>query len=76
MSELGIKSVIVKKFNHHSTKIKIDNKDNVLNQDFSTNTINKKWIGYITYLHIIKDGWCYLASVMDLHTKNDSRLRL
>ncbi|OXB93647.1 hypothetical protein B9L23_01310 [Parageobacillus galactosidasius] len=23
----------------------------------------------MTYIHTIKDGWCYLASVMDLHSK-------
>ena len=23
----------------------------------------------ITYIHTIKDGWCYLASVLDLHSK-------
>lgn len=69
MSELGLKSVIVKKFKHHTTKVKIEDKDNILNQDFSTNTINEKWVGDITYIHTIKDGWCYLASVMDLHTK-------
>lgn len=69
MSELGLKSVIVKKFNHHTTKVKIEDKENILNQDFSTNTINEKWVGHITYIHTIKDGWCYLASVMDLHTR-------
>ncbi|MPM87176.1 hypothetical protein SDC9_134270 [bioreactor metagenome] len=42
MSELGLKSVIVKKFKHHTTKVKIEDKENVLNQDFSTNTINEK----------------------------------
>lgn len=34
MSELGLKSVILKKFKNHTTKIKIEDKDNVLNQDF------------------------------------------
>jgi len=23
----------------------------------------------ITYIHTIKDGWCYLASVMDLYSR-------
>lgn len=50
MSELGLKSVIVKKFKHHTTKVKIEDKDNILNQDFSTNTINEKWVGDITYI--------------------------
>jgi len=69
MSELGLKSVIIKKFKHHTTATKVDDRDNLLNQDFSTATINEKWVGDITYIHTIKDGWCYLASVMDLHTK-------
>src|SRR5690625_4462650 len=29
----------------------------------------KKWAGDITYIYTLKHGWCYLASVMDLHTK-------
>lgn len=61
--------MIVKKFKHHATKVKIETKENILNQDFSTNTINEKWVGDITYIHTIKDGWCYLSSVMGLHTK-------
>lgn len=67
MSELGLKSVIIKNFKHHTTKIKIENKDNVLSQYFTTTTINKRWAGDITYIHTLKDGWCYLASVMNLH---------
>lgn len=23
----------------------------------------------ITYIHTLRDGWCYLASVLDLHSK-------
>ncbi len=59
MSELGLKSVIVKKFKHHTTKVKIEDKDNILGRHFSTNTINEKWVDDITYIHTIKDGWCY-----------------
>ena len=43
--------------------------ENVLNQDFTTTTINEKWVADITYVHTLRDGWCYLASVLDLHTK-------
>jgi len=69
MSELGLKSVVIRKFKHYSTKGKVESRDNLLNQDFSTKSINEKWVSDITYIHTIKDGWCYLASVMDLHTK-------
>ena len=42
----------------------------VLKRDFTTTTsINEKWVGDITYIHTIKDGWCYLASVLDLYSK-------
>ena len=30
---------------------------------------NEKWVTDITYIHTIKDGWCYLASVMDLYSR-------
>lgn len=29
----------------------------------------EKWVGDIPYIHTLKHGWCYLASVMDLHSK-------
>jgi len=42
---------------------------NHLEQDFTTTTINEKWVADITYIHTLRDGWCYLASVLDLHSK-------
>ena len=66
---LGIQSIIIKKFRPQSSKTKIVEKDNILKRDFSTNTINEKWVTDITYIYTIKDRWCYLASVMDLHTR-------
>ncbi|MDK2919688.1 MAG: putative transposase, partial [Candidatus Petromonas sp.] len=69
MKELGIKSIICKKFKPIPSRNKIDNKKNVLNRDFSTNNINQKWVTDITYIYTIKDGWCYLSSVMDLYSK-------
>lgn len=69
MKNLGIRSVILKKYRPYSKKVKIEDRTNILNQDFSTKGINEKWTGDITYIHTIKDGWCYLASVMDLHTR-------
>lgn len=40
-----------------------------LKRHFTTTSINEKWVGDITYIHTIKDGWCYLASVLDLYSK-------
>lgn len=67
--KLSIKSIIIKKFIPHSTKGKIEARENVLKRDFSTTTINQKWVAYITYIYTLKDRWRYLASVLDLHTK-------
>lgn len=42
---------------------------NLLNRDFKTKDINEKWLGDITYIYTKKNGWCYLASVLELHTR-------
>ena len=67
--ELGLCAVTVKKYKPHSNKKVAEGLENVLKRNFSTTSINEKWVGDITYIHTIKDGWCYLASVLDLHSK-------
>lgn len=42
--------------------------DNILDQDFSTDKKNEKWVGDITYLET-KEGWNYLAVVLDLFSR-------
>lgn len=55
--------------NNYLAKEVIVGRENLLKQDFSTKYINEKWVGDITYIHTLRDGWCYLVSVMDLHTR-------
>lgn len=69
MSGMDIRSIVVKKFHYHSGKSNSEEKENILNRDFTTTSINRKWCTDITYIYTIKDGWTYLASVMDLHSK-------
>jgi putative transposase len=69
MKKAGIQSNIIKKHRPTPTQKKVEERDNVLEQDFTTTTINEKWVADITYIHTIRHGWCYLASVLDLHTK-------
>lgn len=69
MKSLGIKSIITKKYRPFSNKQKVQEKTNILKRDFTTTAINQKWVTDITYIHTIKDGWCYLASVMDLYSR-------
>ncbi len=69
MNKLGMKSIVCKKFRPFPSKNKIESKKNIISRDFSTTGINQKWVTDIKYIHTIKDGWCYLASVMDLNSR-------
>lgn len=69
MKKANIRSITVKKFRPTSSKEKIVERENILDRDFSTKAMNEKWVGDITYIYTLRHGWCYLSSVMDLHTK-------
>ena len=67
MKKLGLRSIIVKKYNHNGNK-KVDdtNKENLLAQNFKAEKPSEKWVGDITYIYTKETGWTYLAIVMDL----------
>lgn len=68
MRKANIKSIIVKVFRPTPSKEKVVECENILKRDFTTNALNEKWV---TYIHTLRHGWCYLASVMDLpHQRN------
>lgn len=69
MKALNIHSIVIKKYKPHNTKNNVQEKDNILNRDFVATDINQKWCTDITYIHVFKDGWTYLASVMDLYSR-------
>lgn len=69
MAKLELRSIVVKKYKHHSSKSLVVEKENILNREFEATTINQKWVTDITYIHVVKEGWTYLASVMDLCSK-------
>ena len=66
---MGIRSIVVKKFKYHSDKPVSEEKNNIINRDFEATDINQKWCTDITYIHTLRDGWTYLASVMDLFSR-------
>ena len=69
MKSARLVSIIQKKYNpYKQSKELVLERDNILEQDFSTTSINQKWVSDITYIYVQKEGWCYLASVMDLHS--------
>ncbi|WP_008824890.1 IS3 family transposase [Haloplasma contractile] len=67
MNQLGIKSIVVKKFKTHSKSSMYEDGYNLLDRDFTTTDINQKWVVDITYIYTVNYGWSYLASVLDLH---------
>lgn len=69
MKKLGLRSIVTKKFKPQSTKPTTEDLPNLLKQDFTTTRLNEKWVADITYIHTHKNGWCYLASILDLHSK-------
>ncbi|EOT57123.1 hypothetical protein I579_00661 [Enterococcus asini ATCC 700915] len=69
MKQLNLRSIVVKKYRPQRSVQPVVLKENILNQDFSTKTICEKWVADITYIPTKKNGWCYLSSIMDLHTK-------
>lgn len=67
MAAQGLRSIVVKKYHPHANHSRIpDDKRNLLNRDFAAESINQKWCTDITYIYVQKEGWTYLASVMDL----------
>ncbi len=68
MKKLGLRSIIVKKYNH-SGSVKTNNSKeypNLLEQKFFAEKPSEKWVGDITYIYTKETGWTYLAIVMDL----------
>lgn len=57
MREAGIRSTIVKKFRPASSTGQVEERENLLEQDFETTTINEKWVADITYINTLRDGW-------------------
>ena len=69
MKQLNLRSIVIKKYRPQRSNTAILSKENILNQDFSTQTICEKWAVDITYIPTKKNVWCYLFSIMDLYTK-------
>jgi putative transposase len=70
MRELGLKSKVSKAFKPTTTVVDPLKKpaENLLDQDFSADAPNRKWVTDITYLPT-QQGWIYLAAVLDLFSR-------
>jgi transposase InsO family protein len=66
MKEMGLRSVLRRKFvtttdSNHSYPIA----ENLLDRNFSSPKLGKKWVSDITYIRV-GDDWNYLTTIMDL----------
>ncbi len=70
MKQLGIRSITIRKFKNYRNKQNEHSElKNLVNQNFSAQKPNQIWLSDITYIHTIKHGWTYLASVLDVCTR-------
>nr|WP_153385580.1 IS3 family transposase [Companilactobacillus halodurans] len=69
MLKNNLRSIVVKKYRPQTNNDVVYNRFNILAQDFSTTGANQKWVTDITYIYTVRDGWTYLASVMDLWSR-------
>lgn len=70
MSDLGLKSKVRKQFKPATTVVDKTKKpaENLLDQVFTADAPNQKWVTDITYLPTDR-GWVYLAAVLDLFSR-------
>ena len=68
MKILGLRSIVVKKYNHAGSSKTDSTKEypNLLEQNFFADKPSQKWVGDITYIYTKETNWTYLAIVMDL----------
>jgi len=68
MKFLGLRSIVVKKYNHSGRSKTDETKEypNLLEQNFFAEKPSIKWVGDITYIYTKETGWTYLAIVIDL----------
>ena len=69
MQRQGLRAKAAKKFKATTnSKHELPVAPNLLQQDFSADFPNQKWVGDITYLWTT-EGWLYLAVVIDLYSR-------
>ena len=70
MREMGLQAKQKRKFRPRTTVVDADAmiSPNLLEQDFTAESPNQRWVGDITYLET-SDGFEYLATVIDLYSR-------
>ena len=68
MKQLALFPMTVKRFKPQKSQSTTEDLPNLLKHDFSAAKPNEKWVADVTYIQTLKDGWFYLASILDLYT--------
>lgn len=68
MKDAGIIAKIPKKAHYYPAGNEKPDIPNILKRQFNPVSINTHWVGDITYIRNYQ-GWSYLATVLDLHTR-------
>jgi len=72
MKFLGLRSIVVKEYNHAGSSKADNNKEykNLIEQDFFANKPGQKWVGDITYIYTKETNWTYFSD-SDLFEMNE-----
>lgn len=69
MQKAGIRAKTVKKYRRTTnSEHKKEISEKLLDQQFVVKRPNKVWVSDITYIRT-KEGWLYLAAVLDLYSR-------
>ena len=69
MQHLQLKAIARRKWKATTnSKHNLPVAENILNRDWSTTGMGQKWVSDITYIYT-REGWLYLAAVMDLYSR-------
>jgi putative transposase len=68
MRQAGLRGCPKKRYRSHSSPAVAVKAANLLQQDFSAEQSNERWVSDITYIPT-RQGWLYLAVVMDLYSR-------
>jgi len=68
MRQAGLRGCPKKRYRSHSSPAVAVKAANLLQQDFSAEQANARWVSDITFIPT-RQGWLYLATVMDLYSR-------
>ena len=69
MRKMKIRSIICRKYRQRSRSVDNVERQNLIKRQFHADKPNKIWLTDITYVWTTRNGWTYLAVVLDLCTK-------